>query len=60
VRDNPAAFEEWLSGWLVDPAAMIWATPPCRLGRGYGGIIMLNQNLTTQEIQAVIAYLRTL
>jgi cytochrome c2 len=53
--------EEWLTSWLADPAAMIRATPALQAWPAeYGGIIMPNQNLTAEEIQAVIAYMRTL
>lgn len=52
--------DEWLSRWLADPAAMIRATPDLQTWPDqYGGIIMPNQNLTTAEIQAVIAYMKS-
>jgi cytochrome c2 len=52
--------EEWLSRWLADPAAMIRATPELQTWPGdYGGIVMPNQNLTTAEIQDLIAYMET-
>lgn len=52
--------EEWLRRWLADPATMIRATPELQdWPQEYGGIIMPNQNLTTTEIQALIAYMKT-
>lgn len=52
--------EEWLSRWLADPAAMIRATPDLQTwSEEYGGIIMPNQNLTTTEIQALLAYMKS-
>jgi cytochrome c2 len=52
--------DEWLSRWLADPAAMIRASAELQSWpEQYGGIIMPNQNLTTAEIEALIAYMRT-
>jgi mono/diheme cytochrome c family protein len=52
--------EEWLRRWLADPATMIRATSDLQnWPQEYGGIIMPNQNLTTSEIQALIAYMKT-
>lgn len=52
--------DEWLSRWLADPAAMIRATPDLQAWpKEYGGIIMPNQNLTTADIQALLAYMKT-
>ncbi len=52
--------DDWLSRWLADPAAMIRATPDLQpWPEQYGGIIMPNQNLTTANIQALLAYMKT-
>lgn len=52
--------DDWLSRWLADPAAMIRATPDLQAWpEQYGGIIMPNQNLTTANIQALLAYMKT-
>jgi cytochrome c2 len=49
---------DWLRRWLADPAAMIRAYPnllswPAQ----YGNIIMPNQNLSPDEIDALVQYL---
>ncbi len=52
--------EGWLRRWLADPAAMMRAYPELQeWPEEYGGIIMPNQNLTTGEIQTLIAYMQT-
>ena len=52
--------EEWLSRWLADPAAMIRASSDLQSWpQEYGGIIMPNQNLSTADIQRLLAYMRT-
>jgi mono/diheme cytochrome c family protein len=49
---------DWLRRWLADPAAMIRADPGLRAWpASYGNVVMPNQNLTPDEIDAVVAYL---
>jgi cytochrome c2 len=49
---------EWLRAWLADPAAMIRSHPDlASWPAAYGNIIMPNQNLSSREIDALIAYL---
>jgi cytochrome c2 len=49
---------DWLRRWLADPAAMLRAYPDLQTWpAGYGNIIMPNQNLSTQEIDALVGYL---
>ena len=53
VRRDP----DWLRRWLADPAAMLRAYPDLRTWpAGYGNIVMPNQNLSPQEIDALVAY----
>jgi cytochrome c551/c552 len=50
--------ERWLRSWLADPAAVIRATPEFQKWPAeYGNIVMPNQNLSTAEIDALVAYL---
>lgn len=52
---------DWLRRWLADPAAMIRAYPELATWpNAYGGIIMPNQNLSTGDIDALVAYLAKL
>src|SRR5262249_15046991 len=49
---------DWLRRWLADPAAMVRASPDLRSWpTAYGNIVMPNQNLSTQEIDALVGYL---
>lgn len=49
---------DWLRRWLADPAAMIRAYPDLRgWPAAYGNIVMPNQNLSTEEIEALVQYL---
>jgi cytochrome c2 len=49
---------DWLRGWLVDPAATIRASADLQAWpAAYGNIVMPNQNLSTQEIDALVRYL---
>jgi cbb3-type cytochrome oxidase cytochrome c subunit len=49
---------DWLRRWLADPAAMIRASPDLRnWPTQYGNIVMPNQNLSIDEIEAVTQYL---
>lgn len=53
--------EDWLRSWLADPAAMIRSHS--ELGRWpdeFDEIVMPNQNLSSQEIDALVTYLRKL
>ena len=44
--------------WLADPAATIRASPDLQTWPAtYGNIVMPNQNLSTQEIEALVRYL---
>jgi cytochrome c2 len=50
--------EDWLRSWLADPAAMIRSHPElARWPDEFDEIVMPNQNLSSQEIDALIAYL---
>ena len=52
---------DWLRSWLADPAAMIRANPDlAKWPDDFGGIVMPNQNLSPDEISAVITYLQKL
>jgi mono/diheme cytochrome c family protein len=49
---------DWLRRWLADPAAMVRAYPELQAWpAAYGNIVMPNQNLSTQEIEALVGYL---
>jgi cytochrome c2 len=49
---------DWLRRWLADPAAMLRAYPDLQTWpAAYGNIVMPNQNLSTQEIEALVTYL---
>jgi cbb3-type cytochrome oxidase cytochrome c subunit len=49
---------DWLRRWLADPAAMLRAYPELQTWpASYGNIVMPNQNLSTHEIDALVAYL---
>jgi cytochrome c2 len=49
---------DWLRRWLADPAAMVRASPDLRSWpAAYGNIVMPNQNLSAQEIDALVGYL---
>jgi mono/diheme cytochrome c family protein len=49
---------DWLRRWLADPAAMIRAYPDlASWPTAYGNIVMPNQNLSTDEIDALAKYL---
>jgi mono/diheme cytochrome c family protein len=49
---------DWLRRWLADPAAMLRASPDLQSWPAtYGNIVMPNQNLSTQEIEALVRYL---
>jgi cytochrome c2 len=49
---------DWLRRWLADPAATIRAYPDLQTWPAtYGNIVMPNQNLSTQEIEALVHYL---
>ena len=49
---------DWLRRWLADPAAMIRAYSDLRSWpAAYGNIVMPNQNLSTEEIEALVQYL---
>lgn len=49
---------DWLRRWLADPAAMLRAYPDlANWPAAYGNIIMPNQNLTSEEIAALVLYL---
>jgi cytochrome c2 len=49
---------DWLRRWLADPAAMIRAYPDLQSWpAAYGNIVMPNQNLGTQDIDALVTYL---
>jgi hypothetical protein len=48
----------WLRRWLADPAATIRASPDLQTWPAtYSNIVMPNQNLSTQEIDALVHYL---
>ena len=50
--------DAWLRAWLADPAAMIRAYPELAQWPSYfEGILMPNQNLSSEEINALVAYL---
>ncbi len=52
---------DWLRRWLADPAAMLRAYPDLQpWPAAYANIVMPNQNLSTQEIDALVGYLRKL
>jgi cbb3-type cytochrome oxidase cytochrome c subunit len=52
---------DWMRRWLADPSAMIRAYPDLRTWPAqYGNVIMPNQNLTTDEIEALVRYLTKL
>ena len=52
---------DWLRRWLADPAAMLRAYPDLRTWpSAYGNIVMPNQNLSPQDIDALVAYLARL
>jgi cbb3-type cytochrome oxidase cytochrome c subunit len=49
---------DWLRRWLADPAATIRASADLQTWpAAYGNIVMPNQNLSTQEIDALVRYL---
>jgi mono/diheme cytochrome c family protein len=49
---------EWLRRWLADPAATIRSSSELQSWpAAYGNIVMPNQNLSTQEIEALVHYL---
>jgi cytochrome c2 len=49
---------DWLRRWLADPAAMLRAYPDLQgWPTTYGNIVMPNQNLSSQEIEALVVYL---
>ena len=49
---------DWLRRWLADPAATIRASAELQSWpAAYGNIVMPNQNLSTQEIEALVHYL---
>jgi cytochrome c2 len=49
---------DWLRRWLADPAGTIRAYPELQSWPAtYGNIVMPNQNLSTQEIEALVRYL---
>jgi mono/diheme cytochrome c family protein len=51
--------DRWLATWLKDPAAMMAKDPQLQAwSREFGDIIMPNQNLSDDDINAVIAYLK--
>jgi cytochrome c2 len=53
--------ENWLRSWLADPAAVIRAHPDLAAWPGnYDGIVMPNQNLSPDEINALVGYLTKL
>lgn len=53
--------KEWLRGWLGDPAAFIRSHPELKSWpEEYGGIIMSNQNLSAEEISALVEFLGSL
>ena len=53
--------ENWLRQWLAEPAAVIRAHPEfARWPQEYEGIVMPNQNLSSNEIGALVVYLRGL
>jgi cytochrome c2 len=50
--------ERFLREWLADPAAMVRANPElAQLPQVYDGIVMPNQNLSPEEITALVGYL---
>lgn len=52
---------DWLRRWLANPAAMIRAYPELSAWPAeYGSIVMPDQNLTSEEIEALVAYLAKL
>ncbi len=52
---------DWLRRWLADPAAMLRAYPDlASWPAAYGNIVMPNQNLSSSEIDALVAYLAKL
>jgi len=51
--------ERWLAVWLKDPAAIVAKDPELQTwAREFGGIIMPDQNLDDEEINALIAYMK--
>jgi cytochrome c2 len=53
--------ENWLRGWLADPAAVIRSHPElAQWPQQYDGIVMPNQNLSPDEINALVTYLHGL
>ena len=49
---------DWLRRWLADPAATIRASAELQSWpAAYGNIVIPNQNLSTQEIEALVHYL---
>jgi cytochrome c2 len=52
---------DWLRRWLANPAAMLRGYPDLQgWPAAYGNIVMPDQNLSTQEIDALVGYLRRL
>ena len=48
---------DWLRRWLADPAAMLRAYPDLHgWPAAYGNIVMPNQNLSSDEIEALVLY----
>jgi len=53
--------ERWMRQWLADPASVIRAYPEfAHWPDEYDGIVMPNQNLSAEEINALVAYLSKL
>lgn len=49
---------DWLRHWLADPAATLRAYPSLRSWPAeYGNIVMPNQNLSSDDIEALVQYL---
>jgi mono/diheme cytochrome c family protein len=53
--------DKWLEVWLKDPAGMVAKDPELQTwSHDFGDIIMPNQNLTDDDVKAVLAYLKEL
>ncbi|MBI3013960.1 MAG: c-type cytochrome [Candidatus Tectomicrobia bacterium] len=53
--------KEWLRAWLGDPAAFIRSHPELKSWPDeFGGVVMPNQNLSSEEISALVEFLGTL
>lgn len=51
--------DRWLATWLKDPAAVVAKDPELQAwSREFGDIIMPNQNLSDEDITALLAYMK--